>query len=320
MKKKVLITGISGFVGSYLAEYLVSEKDYLINGTYLSNSSLQNLKQIEDKLHLAQIDLANEKKTFDLVESLKPDFIFHLAALSSPAYSFEHPKETLINNIAAQISILEAIRKANLKDCRILIVSSADVYGTVAKKDLPIDEETPFRPTNPYAVSKITQDFLGLQYFLSYNLSIIRVRSFNHIGPRQSVDFVVSSFAKKIAEIEKGKKEPVLSVGNLEVKRDLTDVRDIVKAYKLVVEKGKIGETYNLGSGVSYKIKDILDQLLSFSKAKIKIVNDRSLFRPVDTPELVCDNRKIRQVIDWEPTISIKQTLKETLDYWRNIV
>ncbi|MBI1982349.1 MAG: GDP-mannose 4,6-dehydratase [Candidatus Levybacteria bacterium] len=159
-----------------------------------------------------------------------------------------------------------------------------------------------------------------LQYFFSYNLSIVRVRSFNHIGPRQSADFVVSSFAKKIAEIEKGKKEPVLAVGNLEAKRDLTDVRDIVKAYSLIAKKGKIGDAYNLGSGVSYKIADILEWLLSFSKKKIKVVSDPSLFRPVDTPELLCDNRKIRKAIDWKPTISIAETLKDTLDYWRNIV
>lgn len=320
MKKRVLITGISGFVGSYLAEYLISKKAYLISGTYLSNSSLQNIKHIENKLHLIQIDLTNEKKVFDFVKSLKPDFIFHLAALSSPAYSFEHPKEPLINNISAQISILEAVRKAKLKESRLLIISSADVYGAVAKKDLPIDEETPFRPTNPYGVSKITQDFLGLQYYLSYKLKIVRVRPFNHIGPKQSSDFVVSAFAKKIAEIEKKEREGTLLVGNLEAKRDLTDVRDIVRAYSLIIEKGKIGDVYNLGAGASHKIADILEQLLRFSKTKIKVASDPFLFRPVDTPELVCNNRKIRQVIDWKPTISIKQTLKDTLDYWRNIV
>ena len=259
-------------------------------------------------------------KVFYLIDRLRPDLVFHLAALTSPKDSFDDPSVTMINNIKAQVNILDAVRKLGFKDTRILVVSSGEIYGLVDKEDLPIDEETVLRPTSPYSVSKITQDFLGLQYYLSHKLKIIRVRPFNHIGPRQSSVFVVSAFAKKIAEIEKNKLEPVLSVGNLESARDFTDVRDMVEAYVLAVEKGKKGEVYNLGSGKSYKISEILEKLLSLSSVKIKIEIDENLLRPVDIPNLVCDVTKFTKLTNWRPKISIDTTLKDTLDYWRNII
>lgn len=318
--KKVIITGISGFAGSHLAEHLLKKGDYEIGGTYLSSKSLKNLKALENKIDLERIDLAKADGIKSFIKSFKPDLIFHLAALAPPGDSFNDPTYTITNNITAQVNVLEAVRIAELKDTRILVVSSAEVYGMVKKEDLPIDEDTSFRPTNPYAVSKIAQDFLGLQYFLSYGLGIVRVRPFNHIGPRQSPRLVVAAFAKRIAEIEKGKAPPRLPVGNLEARRDFTDVRDTVRAYSLIIENGRAGEVYNLGSGRSQRIEDILQKLLSFAKVKIEVVSDPSLFRPVDTPELVCDNQKIREVIDWKPQIPLDQTLKETLDYWREIV
>lgn len=320
MQKKVLITGISGFAGSHLAEYLVSQKKYTVSGTYLLDSSLEHLSPLKNKITLLKTDLTDAIKVSQLIKITKPDLIFHLAALTSPANSFNRPAETIINNVTAQINLLEAIKNYELFNTRILIVSSADIYGKVAEKDLPIDEETKLNPANPYSVSKITQDFLGLQYFLSYNLKIIRVRPFNHIGPRQSPGFAVSAFAKKIAEIEKGKMKNTLSVGNLDAKRDFTDVRDMIQAYTLILEKGKIGDVYNIGSGVAYKMSDILKKLLSFSKIKIKTEVDETLLRPSDEPILLCDNHKIRETTGWSPKISLDQTLKDTLDYWRNIV
>jgi GDP-4-dehydro-6-deoxy-D-mannose reductase len=200
------------------------------------------------------------------------------------------------------------------------VVASAEVYGSVTKEDLPMGEDTPLNPTNPYAVSKLAQDFLGLQYFLSYGIKTIRVRPFNHVGPRQAPNFVISSFAQKIAEIEKGKREPILPVGNLEAKRDFTDVRDMVKAYSLIMEKGEFGEVYNIGSGRSYKISEILEMLLSFSSVKITVEIDKSLFRPIDDPELVCDSTKINKTTGWKAEIPLEETLKDTLDYWRNII
>jgi GDP-4-dehydro-6-deoxy-D-mannose reductase len=318
--KKVLITGITGFAGSYLAEHLLSTKKYDVSGTYLFEKSLINIENIKNKINLIKADLSEEKSVFEVVKNVSPSIVFHLAALTSPAESFKNPIKTLNNNISLQINLLEAIRKYNLIDTKIMIASSADVYGRVTKENLPIDEETPLMPTNPYSISKIAQDFLGLSYFLSYNLKIIRVRPFNHIGPRQSPSFVVSSFAKQIAEIEKKQKEPYLSVGNLEAKRDFTDVRDMVNAYILAVEKGENGDVYNIGSGVSYRIFDILNKLISMSSVKIEIKKNASLLRPNDDPELVCDNHKFNQLTGWKPRITLEETLKDTLDYWRNII
>lgn len=320
MRKKVLITGITGFAGSHLADYLISQKNYDVFGTYLNDKSLQNVDEIKHAIDLARVDLTNEQHVFDLVKNTKPEFVFHLAALSSPGDSFNNPKETITNNVVAQINLLEAIRSRASNNPRILIISSADVYGNVLPSDLPIDEDTSFAPDNPYAVSKLTQDFLGLQYFLSYKLEIVRARPFNHIGPRQSPNFVIATFAKKIAEIEKGVEKAVLHVGNLKTKRDFTDVRDMVVAYLAVLEKGKVGDVYNIGSGVSHSIKHVLHTMLSFAKVPIKIEVDKSLFRPSETENRLCDVTKFQKVTSWKPTMPLEKSLRDTLDYWRNIV
>lgn len=317
--KKALITGVTGFAGSFLAERLAQNTDYEISGTYLSDKGLANIEQLSGKIKLHRVDLQDEEATKNLIAIESPDFIFHLAALASAAESFKNPSEYISNNIEAQINVLEGVKNVNISP-RILVVSSAEVYGDVRPTDLPINEGTPLRPVNPYAVSKVAQDFLGLQYFLSDKLPIIRVRPFNHIGPKQSPAFVVSSFAKKIAEIEKGLIEPVLKVGNLSAKRDFTDVHDTMEAYIQIMEKGEPGEVYNIGSGRSYEIKQILDMLLSFSEKEIKVEEDKALLRPIDVPELVCDNTKIKKITGWEPKIPIETTLRETLDYWRSQV
>ena len=315
MAKKILITGASGFVGNHLVHSLSSNSNNILFGTTFSKNKVNNI----DNVKLLEADLTDEKVVYSLVAELKPDIIYHLAAFTSVADSFSSPKETILNNMACQINIFEAMKKNNLLDSKTLVVSSAEVYGSVKPEELPIDEEAPLNPTSPYAVSKLAQDFLGRQYFLAYNLKTLRVRPFNHVGPGQSPNFVIATFAKKIAEIEKGKMEPVLTVGNLDAKRDFTDVRDVVKAYELLMEKGEFGDIYNIGSGVSYKISDILDRLLSLTTAKIKVEVDKSLFRPIDDPELICNPAKI-QKLGWKPEILIDQTLEDTLDYWRNII
>jgi GDP-4-dehydro-6-deoxy-D-mannose reductase len=317
MSKKILITGASGFVGSHLADALLEKGEDEIVGIYYSDQGLENLK--DKKIELEKVDLKNSEEVSSLIKKFKPDILYHLAAFTSAAESFSSPNETVTNNINCQLNILEEIRKNNL-ETRILITSSAEVYGDVLEKDLPIDEDTPFNPTNPYAVSKLAQDFFGRQYFLSYKLRVIRARPFNHIGPRQSPNFVVSAFAKKIVEIEKEKRGPVLPVGNLQTMRDFTDARDVVKAYILLMEKGVDGEVYNIGSGKAYKISDILDMLLSLSKVKVIVEEDKSLFRPIDNPKLVCDATKIKNLTGWEPQIPLEKTLQDTLDYWRNII
>jgi len=317
--KKVLITGITGFAGSYLAEHLLAKKNYYVFGTYLLDKSIENVDAIKKDIKLFKVNLLLPRETNVVIKKIRPNLIFHLAALTSPANSFKYPQKTLTNNIIAQLNVLNSVKRNNLLDTKILIISSADIYGIVKKEDLPIDENTPLMPLSPYAVSKIAQDFLGMQYFLAYKLKIVRVRPFNHIGLRQSPHFVIGSFAQKIAEIEKGKREPVLRVGNLEAKRDFTDVRDMVCAYLLALEKGKFGEVYNIGRGKSYKIRDILNKLLSWSSSKISVKVDKSLFRPIDNPDLLCDLSKFVKISGWKPSIDLDKTLKDTLDYWRNI-
>lgn len=313
--KKALVTGINGFAGSYLAELLL-KIGYEVHGVIKTETS--NLDSIKNKLHLYSFDLLDASKTAEIVANVRPDLVFHLAALTSPAQSFKDPASFFTTNISAEINIFNAIVEDNLLNTRILITSSAEVYGMVKAADLPIDEDTPLRPGSPYAVSKIAQDYLGLQYFLSNKLQVIRVRPFNHIGPRQSPEFVVASFAKQIADIEKGKTEPVIKVGNLEAKRDFTNVQDMVKAYELIINKGEAGEVYNIGSGVSHRIKDVLDKLLAMSQKQAIVREDPSKLRPSDIPDIISDSSKLESLTGWKPEIPFDQTLKDTLEYFRN--
>ncbi len=310
---KVFITGINGFVGKHLVEQYPDDKIY-----GLVKSGTQDLES--KKIKTFKGDILDGDGIRDIISQTKPDIIFHLAALTSPAQSLKSPVETINNNIRGQLNILEAVRTLDLIDTKVLVVSSAEIYGNVEEKYLPISEDVPFSPNTPYAVSKITQDFLGYQYFKSYGIKTIRVRPFNHIGPGQAPVFVVSAFAKQIAMIEKGQQEKIMKVGNLEPKKDFTDVRDVVRAYKLLMEKGEFGEVYNIGSGKSYKISEILELLLSFSKEKIDVQRDESLVRKVEVPEIRCDFSKIKNATGWTPLIPIEKSLKDTLDYWRDIL
>lgn len=317
--KKVLVTGITGFAGSFLAEELLQKNEFEVYGTYLNESSLENVAAIKDKLNLNKLDLLDYDSVVEKIAEISPDYIFHLAGIASAKDSFENPSKVFVNNVNSQINLLEAVRINKLTDSKILIISSGEVYGLVDEENLPINEDAPLRPTNTYAVSKLSQDFLGLQYFLTYGLKIIRVRPFNHIGPRQAPNFVVSSFAKKIAEVEKSNSNTI-KVGNLESKRDFTDVRDMVKAYIMAIEKGEEGEVYNIGSGKSYSISEILEKLIKLSGKEIKLESDENLFRPLDNPETVADTAKFIKLTGWKTEINIDTTLQNTLDYWRGAV
>ncbi len=315
---KVLITGITGFAGNYLSDYLLKQNKFEVSGTYLNDASLSNLDN-KDSVKLYKLNLIDAESTAKLIQMEKPDYLFHLAALPSANKSYSNPGETFMNNVLSEINLLEAIRVNKLSEIKTLVVSSAEVYGLVTAADLPINEEVPFRPTSPYSVSKLAQDFLGLQYFLAHKLKIVRVRPFNHVGPKQSPHFVVSAFAKRIAQIEKGY-ESVLQVGNLESKRDFTDVRDMVRAYLLALEKGESGDVYNLGSGKSHKISEILEIMCGMSTADIIIEQDPGLIRPTDDPELLCDASKFENLTGWKPEIPIEKTLEDTLEFFREIV
>lgn len=310
---KAFVTGINGFAGTHLNNLLL-QKGYEVYGTVKPTG-----EEPSDQ-NLFSVDIQDFESLKNAIDKVSPDYIYHLAALTSPGESFKNPSDTITTNISGQLNILEAVKQLQLMETKVLVVSSAEIYGAAKESDLPIKEDTPLRPLSPYAVSKIAQDFLGYQYSHSQNVKAIIVRTFNTVGPNHAPIFVVPSFAKQIAEIEKGIKEPVLRVGNLEAKRDFTDVRDAMRAYELIMQKGIPGEAYNVGSGKSHKIKEILDILLSLSDKEIIVERDPSLMRPGDIPELLCDYTKLHQQTGWRPEIELETTLKDTLDYWRNIV
>jgi GDP-4-dehydro-6-deoxy-D-mannose reductase len=249
---------------------------------------------------------------------VRPDWIFHLAAQSFVPTSWNAPTESLTTNVLAQVNLFEAVRHIGLK-CRIQIACSSEEYGMVYPDEVPIKETNPLRPLSPYAVSKVAQDMLGYQYWMSWKVDCVRTRGFNHEGPRRGPVFVASDFAKQIADIEKGRKEPVLHVGNLEAKRDFTDVRDMVKAYWLALEKCEPGEAYNICRGQAWKISELLDLLLGMTKSKIEVREDPARLRPSDVPILLGDNSKFVKATGWQPTIPFEQTLRDMLEHWRAI-
>ena len=306
---RVLITGAGGFVGNHLAAHLAqAQKNAQLFGTTLFESESVHPAISVNRL----IDLKDYAQARELLAECRPDAIYHLAAQAFVPRSFEDPWETLENNILAQLNITRACLDLKLRP-RILIVSSAEIYGEVSADQLPLDEDSAIRPTNPYSVSKVAQDMLALQYYLSHDLSIMRARPFNHIGPGQNGRFVAPAFAMQIASIEEGQREAVINVGNLTAKRDFTDVRDIVRAYRLIVEKGQPGEAYNVASGLAYSIGQLLDILLGLSEIDIDVRVDPARLRPVDVPEIRGDSGKLRRDTGWQPSLSFEQTLQDVL-------
>lgn len=307
---KALITGINGFVGYYLSKYLL-EQGYAVYGTVIEdNVNIENV-------NIYKMNILNKNEVEETIRKIDPDFIYHLAGQSAVGLSWENPTLTIDVNVNGTINLLDAVRENDL-NTKVLIIGSSDQYGIIKPEDCPISEEHELNPSSPYAISKTTQEQIAKLYIKAYNMNIIMVRAFNHIGPMQSKNFVVSDFASKVAEIEDGA-EPIIRVGNIESYRDFTDVRDIVQGYTMLMEKGKIGEVYNIGSGNAYKIQDILNILLSLSTKEIKVEIDKEKLRPSDVPIVKCDNSKIKSHINWDVQYDIKNTLKDTLDYWRNM-
>ena len=313
---KVLITGITGFVGSHLADYLLSLGSIEIYGIERWRSRTENIEHIRDKIKLVGCDIRDSISVTETIGKIKPDKIFHLAAQSFVPSSWQAPQESLTTNIIGELNVFEAVRAVNINPV-IQIAGSSEEYGLVLPDELPIKETNPLRPLSPYAVSKVGQDFLGYQYYKSYNMNIIRTRAFNHTGPRRGEVFASSNFAKQIVEIEKNKREPVIFVGNLDARRDFTDVRDVVRAYWLATEKCLPGEVYNISSGKALSIKEMLDLLLKISKVKVEIKQDSARMRPSDVNVLLGDNTKFCKQTGWKPEIPFEQTLKDLLEYWR---
>lgn len=318
MKKKcILITGGSGFAASHLVEALIKQGYNNLHLTsYSKNAGYINHLVAEKQIH--QINLCHEEATFNLIKKVKPAQIYHLAALSSVGSSFTDINAVLNNNLNLQLNLLNGVKKF-APDCRLLIIGSGLEYQKSLGK---ISENDPLGPENPYSVSKVFQSTLAYAYAQNFHLDLVIARPFNHIGERQALGFVVSDFAKQIVEIEQlqsknNHKTAKLKVGNLQAIRDFTDVKDMVTAYILLMEKGKTGEIFNIGSGQGYKIEDLLKMMLKLSPAKFKIQIDPNRIRPLDNPQVIADNKKIRK-LGWKTTITIEKTLERVLNWWRN--
>lgn len=312
---KVLITGIAGFVGSHLAELLLKKGEEVF-GICLACESLENIQKIKKDIHISNCDITDFGQLSKVIRRINPDEIYHLAALSSVGKSFGQPVDTIEVNVSGTLYLLEILRNVR-KEVRVLVIGSSDMYGIVKPKEIPITEEKPLLPVSPYGTSKAICDLLAYQYFKSYGVQAIRVRAFNHAGPRQRIGFVVPDFASQIAKIETDILPPVMKVGNLSSKRDISDVRDIVRGYWLLMKKGKAGEAYNICSGKAYSIQNVLNVLLSLSKKKIKVRINEKQNRPAEIPVLVGDNSKIKRATGWKPNIPIEKTLEDTLNFWK---
>ncbi len=319
---RALITGISGFVGSHLAEYLLEHTDWQVAGTVYGPE--ENIEHLRDRLELYPAELSELETVTSILERAKPAYIFHLAAQPLVSLSRRDPWGTLAINIRLQLNILEAVARLGSTalrqssgQARILVVGSSEEYGLVRPDELPIKETNPLRPTSPYAVSKVAQDMLGLQYHLSHQLFTVRVRSFNHIGPRQRLGFVAPDFASQIAQAEAGLQEPVIQVGNLTPQRDFSDVRDVVRGYHLLITQGEAGEVYNLGSEQAHSVRELLETLIAMARIPITVEQDPERLRPTNVPVIVADCTRIREQTGWRPKIAFEQSLRDVLDHWR---
>lgn len=312
---RVLITGAGGFVGGHLVDLLLTQPEVHLHAAVFSPPGM-NPRLDGRPITQHPADLRDSDAVRALIDESQPDRIVHLAALADVGASFRDPWATLENNIRIQVNLQEALRFSGA-NARVLIIGSSEVYGAAGGTADPIDENYPFQPASPYSVSKVAQDMLGLQYFVAHGMEIIRVRPFNHIGPSQKGGFVAADFASQIAEIEAGQREPVMAVGNLTAERDFTDVRDVVRAYWLLLDRGTPGEAYNVCSGTSRSIQSLLDTLLSFTSVPIEVRQDPARMRPSDVPRRVGDAGKLRAATGWQPTIPFEQTLLDILNDWR---
>ncbi len=314
--ERILITGFSGFVGSYLVAACHAQyPEATLFGMSL-HTPLLSEEQSALPLICLEADLLSSAQVHQAIVRSQPDLVFHLAAQSSVAASWKEPTRTLEINAGGAIHLFEALHAERLAP-RILLVGSGEQYGLVSPEENPIKEECLPRPANPYAVSKVAQDLYGYHYFVAYGLPIVRVRPFNHFGPRQKESFAIANFARQIARIEAGKAGPLLPVGNLQAQRDFLPVQDTVRAYLALIEHGYPGQAYNVGSGIARSMEEVLAACLELTDVPISTRIDPARFRPADVPLLVADTARVRAHTGWQPVVDFKEALKETLDYWR---
>lgn len=318
---RVLVTGVSGFVGGHLAEHLIDAGD-LVVGLSATGRWPRALEHIGRSARLEACDLTevSESDLAALIARKRPDVIYHLAAQANPQASVADPRGTWALNLGGTLNLLEALRASKVPS-RVVLVGSGVCYGNPAPEYLPVSESCPLRPNNPYAASKAAADLLGIQHFLSHEADVVIVRPFNHAGPRQSPSYVLSALARQVAEVEAGK-VPRVEVGNLDVVRDFTDVRDVVRAYRLLAELGAAGEIYNLGTGRGTKIADALTSLVAMAEmsAAVEVHVDPARVRPVDQPLLVANPSKLQAATGWRPLVSTEQTLADMLNHWRETI
>lgn len=308
--KKALVIGAAGFVGDYLIRELHN------NGMDAYATKLPHENFEGESAIVYDLDILDKDAVVDILYEIQPDYIFHLAAQSSVGVAWKNPQLTVDVNIKGSINVMDAVRDLFYKP-RILLIGSGEEYGYIRPEETPIREDNALRPGNIYAATKVCQNMVGSIYSRAYDMDLMMVRAFNHIGPGQASLFVVSDFCRQVAEIEKGIREPVIMVGNLAAKRDFTDVRDVVKAYVKLIQKGKAGETYNVGSGNAQEIRQILEKVIDMSDQEIEVKTDPNKIRPVDVPIIEADITKLNRLTGWKPEISVEQTIRETLDYWR---
>ncbi len=312
---KSLIIGAAGFAGAYLIRHLHQELGHKTAVTKLPHEQIP--ADCSEGIDIYDLDILKQDAVLKLFEQVQPDYIFHLAAQSSVAAAWKYPEMTVDVNIKGAVNVLEGMRRMG-RHARMVLVGSGEEYGPVKAQEIPVCEEHAVCPVNIYAATKASQNMFGRIYAKAYGLEVVMVRAFNHIGPNQEPVFVVPDFCRQAAWIEAGRAEAVLWTGNLDVKRDFTDVRDVVRAYAMLAECGRAGETYNVGSGRAVGIADILKIILEKSRADIVIKTDPLKFRPVDLPVIEADIHKLQQATGWQPLIRLEQTITETLDYWRS--
>ena len=310
---RALITGATGFIGSYLSS-LLYEEGYEVYGT---NYGINHSKEycVAPAIKLFECDIRDGNAVDSLLETIAPDRIYHLASQSLPTVSWRDPVTTIMTNIVGTINVFESVIKHKL-DSRVLVACSSAEYGLSIQSDIPVREDHPLQPLHPYGVSKVAQDMLALQYFVNFGVPTVRIRIFNTTGPGKTND-VCSDFAKRIVEAEKGLSQSVIKVGNLTARRDITDVRDTIRGLYLAMEKGVMGEVYNLSRGETYQISNILKILLSLSRKRIDVEIDQGLLRPTDEPVIVGNSENLYMQTGWKPTIPIEKTLEDTINYWR---